>query len=324
MRLPAARNVLLVLVALVGLLNLLKSPKSCSLSPPSISVCGDKLQRRFALVLPFVENDVLVLRDNILRWPKPCAGVGNHTTDIIFYFNSDLGRSSREQQIRTELERAIHQTMGECIRDHQFLSADLTAEEDGYPHGISLQWYKLMLHDFPNAFPKDYEYFFWMEHDVIPIRPLWLDKLRAEVNQPQEFFLKGSIFRGDKSLVKYIEQGNLLNPWLPHINGNAFYRVGDSYWRSIIQRAKQWNPPSKDNWAPWDTNLWVFMHDYRHFPEFQHYAHKIQYTELIQNLGEDASTTEEQRIIRTCPGTYLIHGNKLSAGRRVVFSPSEG
>ncbi len=281
----------------------------------------DAPHRRFALVLPFIEKDVLILRDSIRSWTRPCAR-RNDLLDVIFYFNRDISSSARKQQIYNELGAAIEVSIGSCIRKHIFLSANLTAQEDGYPHGASLQWYKLMLMD-TATFPGDYEYIFWMEHDVKPLRPHWLDALTHVIDSSEDFYMKGSIFRGHSALKKHLQQGNLLNPWIPHINGNAFYRVGDSYWRSIINRTLQWSPPSENNWSPWDVSLWVFMHDYRHFSEFQHYAHKIQYTDVLQNLGDDASPAEEDRIRRECAATYFIHGNSMSAGRRIVFPVSK-
>jgi len=287
-------------------------------------ITGRSLFRtRFALVIPFVELDIPKMIEKIPHWPNACSSDRNPLADVILYFNKHISLLSEDSRPTfTALHNAVSYKLQECVNSVFFLSANLTDAEDGYPHGISSQFYKLMLEQFADdAFPADYKYIFWFEHDVKPLRTFWFDKLYEEVDSVDEFYLKGSIFRGKRQYDYQLARPYWDNLWLPHMNGNAFYRVGDAYWRSVINRTKHAFPAGPSTWMPWDTSLYLFMHDWSHFKEYQEYAHKILYTDVIQNLGLENNVTEERRLRERFPNTFFVHGDTDSSGRRITSAP---
>lgn len=202
--------------------------------------------------------------------------------------------------------------LAQCFNDVSMAYAELTDEQDSYPAGPSIMWYKLMLE---RVIDKNaYDYMFWMEKDVIPIRPGWLDFLYYEALFPLDMWIKGSIFRGTFFNEELMKNNSATYQWIGHINGNALYRLGDPYFEAHIRRAWKEFDPSQ---IAMDVAIWMVLNlsPSRHnFQEYQRHCHKVVYSSFIQNLAFDVTQEWREAIRNTYTPTFLIHGNPQSAG----------
>ena len=280
----------------------------------------DTYSNRLAIVIPFTMHDSDKVRKRISSWSEigPACKYSfqsNHTKliDIIFWFHLDLQANPELVEQLNMLVSSELAFMRHCFANVKFLSAHLRSDEDTYPGGVSIMWYKLFLENV-SGFTGHYDYMFWMEHDVQPIRPLWIDKLYLEISTP-EFFIKGSVFRG-RYLDKYFNDRRLI-PQIPHINGNALFRVGSEEFNHLIRAARLQYPPEKD-WNPMDTSLFLTLMNFSsRWSQFQSYIHKIVYSDFIQNWSVDYTENIGQNIYEKDATTFFIHGDGHSAADRV-------
>lgn len=70
-----------------------------------------------------------------------------------------------------------------------------------------------------------------VELDCLPIRPGWLDELEEVARANERAWVIGSTYSGVRGLEKQL---------MPHLNGNALYKVGDESFLSFLREA--WMP----------------------------------------------------------------------------------
>jgi hypothetical protein len=129
----------------------------------------------------------------------PCPLVRQHnltTVDLVFWFNKDFEDT---QNFSSSFRHSVHRALEEhdnrrCFGKVKFLSAKLELSEDVYPIGPSYQWYNAFLSNV-TGLTGLYDYMFWAEHDVYPIKEGFIDKLLEEVTFQGDFYVKGSIHR---------------------------------------------------------------------------------------------------------------------------------
>jgi hypothetical protein len=306
----------------------------------SISVADGELVQKskpasLVIVVPFTFEDGEKVVDGLRKWSRPgdpcpavrmlslsspgkrgsSAGTGS-PVDVLFWFNRDLDEDvpSRDASALKEAFLEALKPSSHCFGRVQFKSAHLTDEEDAYPFGPSNQWYDLFLS--PERPLAPYEYAFWCEHDVTPLQSGWVDVLLREVTFPSvDFFVRGSLHRGHKldDIVLYPDEAS----WVTHINGNALYKANDPEFTAMISECREANRGSKSFMSSFDAAMWI-----RHvtsyaakWEKYQGYAHRIQYTDLIQNLNQDVPWPEGAReLVSRSPRTFLVHGSSTSAG----------
>jgi len=294
------------------------------------------------IVVPFTSKDAEKVVNGLRKWARPgdpCPAVRmmlssptslgrkkstgtNPSTsistsspvDVLFWFNRDLddivqSRDAFKENFRKALEPISH-----CFNRVEFKSARLSEEEDAYPFGPSNQWYDLFLSsERPLA---TYDYAFWCEHDVMPVQPGWVDALLREATfSSVDFFVKGSLHRGRKldDIVPYPDEAS----WVGHINGNALYKANDPTFLAMISQCREANRGSMSFTSSFDTAMWIqHVTSYAsRWEHYQNYAHKFQYTDLIQNLCRDVSWPDGAReLVGLSPRTFLVHGSLASAG----------
>jgi len=316
-------------------------------SPPSLAelyVAGDELVQKskpasLVIVVPFTFRDAEKVEKGLLKWSRPgdpCPTVrmlssssppgrdsrtGASTSisspvDILFWFNRDLDDPlyARDANIVRAIFLDALKPAAHCFGRVEFMSARLTEEEDAYPFGPSNQWYDLFLsHERPLA---PYDYAFWCEHDVMPVQPGWVDALLREVTfSIVDFFVRGSLHRGRKldDIVLYPDEAS----WVGHINGNALYKANDPEFTAMISQTREANRGSMSFRSSFDTAMWIqhVTSFASRWEKYQSYAHKFQYTDLIQNLCQDVSwPTGARDLVARSPGTFLVHGSLASAG----------
>ena len=106
--------------------------------------------------------------------------------------------------------------------------------------------------------------------------------------------------------------------WVTHINGNALYRP--TLYReftAMISQCAESNRGSKSFMSSFDAAMWIqHVTSYASkWEKYQNYAHKFQYTDLIQSLNKDVSWPVGARdLVARSPNTFSVHGSSASAG----------
>ena len=315
--------------------------------PARLSAIGGELVQKskpasLAIIVPFTLRDAEKVEKGLQKWSRPgdpCAAVrtlspssssppgrdGSARTstspntspvDVLFWFNRDLDDQlhAKDANIVREIFLDALKPAAHCFGRVEFKSARLTEDEDAYPFGPSNQWYDLFLS--PERPLAPYDYAFWCEHDVMPVQPGWIDALLREVTfSSVDFFVRGSLHRGRKldDIVLYPDDAS----WVGHINGNALYRANDPEFTAMISQTREANRGSMSFTSSFDTAMWIqhVTSFASRWEKYQNYAHKFQYTDLIQNLNEDVSWPGGARdLVARSPGTFLVHGSQASAG----------
>eukprot|EP00981_Chlorochromonas_danica_P004028 scaffold768_cov174-Ochromonas_danica.AAC.1 len=236
------------------------------------------------------------------------------TVDVLFWFNQDF-RSHNNAKFAAAFHRNVTRALRpirQCFGEVIYGSAMLSEEEDRFPRGPTIQWYNLFLS--PLQPLRKYAYVFRSEHDVYPIRGGWVDALLSEVTFRGDFFVKGSIHRGEKykEIVSYPSSAS----WITHINGNALYKANDPQFNSMIASCASEDQDVADEYlATFDVALWKkHVTSYTEtWPLFQSYAHKFQYTDLIISYNDDVSKEKITSLLNSSPNTFFLHGSSDSA-----------
>jgi len=139
--------------------------------------------------------------------------------------------------------------------------------------------------------------------------------LREVTFSTGDFFVRGSLHRGRKldDNVLYPDEAS----WVTHINGNALYKANDPEFTAMISETREVNRGSMSFTSSFDTAMWIqHVTSYAsRWEKYQSYAHKLQYTDLIQNMCRDVSWPDGARdLAAKSPGTFLVHGSLASAG----------
>lgn len=187
-----------------------------------------------------------------------------------------------------------------CFSRARVHFAGLMGDDDGYWKGTTLMFERLLLNKVGLRWPH---YVFYMEPDMLPIRPYWLAALDASVREPvPSFWMRGSIFKGQPFL-----SSSAIVPLSLHINGNAIYNLADSRFRDFYL-GKVYNISRNDyksNHA-YDLDMYFYLCYPGNYAKAQTIAHKFQYTELIQNLYHTEYSVSA--LLEDYPNAYLVHG----------------
>jgi hypothetical protein len=280
---------------------------------------------KLAIVIPYTTRDAHHVITNLKRWPgegDPCpllrAYEAKHYVDFVFWHHMDFNSNPAFAAEFKAQARAEMLWMRACFGRAKFLSSYLTEVEDMYPQGPSNQFYALFKQDV-EGLSGLYDYFMLMEHDVRVVRAGWIDAIWKEC-AGAEFYIKGSILRGrradpnlnyDECTPGWVDS----LAWLPHINGNGLYRLSSPHFLDLINDTiVKWDPNS--GWKAFDTSLWRnLVSNYMvNWANYQEYAHKIIYSDFIQNWSEEINDEIEAIIRANHSNTFLIHGSRNSQG----------
>jgi hypothetical protein len=109
--------------------------------------------RKLAICIPFVEKEVPVLVNWIkYTWNrKYCSPACKSASssyiahrDLILYPAHPLNKTGSEELLLSSVA-----AFNSCFHEIHIISANLSDVEDGYPNGVSNQWYKLVLGQIP-------------------------------------------------------------------------------------------------------------------------------------------------------------------------------
>jgi hypothetical protein len=155
---------------------------------------------------------------------------------------------------------------------------------------------------------------FWMEPDVFPLRPNWVDGL-VMVASKGDFWISGSSYLGDglDSAAAVSDNWN----WVGHINGNALYNLRDDAFVEFLRLVIQYEPPNHF-WKPFDVSIWRVLHAFPHaWPVYQRYRSKFVYSNFIHHWGFHV-TGKDFDFSVSRPEVFLVHGANFSAGNLLV------
>merc|ERR1711988_1085890 len=216
---------------------------------------------RFAIVRPFVEKDSSLLIDGMSAdkpaWKEACEKPRNSDspTDLIFYFNKDL---DAKPQLKAQLEQlAFAPHIDKCFQNVKVVSANLPNELDGYPRGACNQFFRLFIDDQTRKLIGQYTSIFYMEPDIQPVKPMWLELIRKEASTAalSWFWVTGPTY--DSSFVPEDYRRN--TPYLNnHINGNAIYRYDEDAYLNFLRNAFT-EAVDQCGLGDYDDRIWQYM-----------------------------------------------------------------
>lgn len=295
-----------------------------------------------------------------------CSGAHRRRMGFYLYLNrqADVLDVAAEE---TGTRRMVAEALGgaaRCFSQHGVVYAGLEGEDDAYPAGPSNMFYAVWGDGEDDGagggsaggstgfgFGGRWDAMFWMEPDVSPVRGMWLDAVYTDAQVPGGFWLRGSIMR-DPYLDRQVTEktsgvgptpgatGSASQPvqtakrlhrrlWEPHYNGVALYDLRDERFARYVRLAKRSWPPTGHNHA-WDVALYVTLHDFHaRYAEYRTYAHLLQYTTVVQNLGgsfgfDPGDVSVVRRFAEANPGTYLVHWSPKAAKAMAARSAVHG
>jgi hypothetical protein len=264
--------------------------------------------KRLAIVIPFTSQDIPgLLLKNIARWPQhSCMSSRQYGKfiDLILYYNRDLSDLPSHQLNAIKQALAVYEHQ-HCFNAVRFMHARLNATEDQYPIGPSNMFFRLFHLD---RFTQQFHTMFLMEPDVIPCRSHWVDRVYEESALDTEYWLKGSILRDTETQPEY--QGYTFSG---HINGNAWYRVGDPGLREFITGIVE--PEFRRDPAQylysWDIAVDLVLRN-RNLVGWSRYVsirHRFRHSAVIQNYYRGHYNASAICAINS--ETFLVHGRNL-------------
>jgi hypothetical protein len=267
-----------------------------------------------------------------------------HVNNVVEDSSSSESKSESESdRLRlTELVGELERALRGCVGDVQLRTAALGDDEEAmsYPANAGLQFAALLLSPGERAkalsraaaVDKDYkavdarwrerqqlavdefDYFLWVEADVQPVRPLWLDGVYESVVESQDFFVKGSAFHGRHLDSAATSAADPRNKWLPHINGNALFSTAPAF-RDLLRSTLTHQRVAQG----FDVAIWLEFHSWRrtvaNWQRWQQYASHFVHSDFVYNHGASLTTSIVEHIHSTMPRTFLVHGSSPSRAR---------
>lgn len=237
---------------------------------------------------------------------SPCSSSSKGVVDLAFLNNGgdhDIDAHALLQSL--PFSKATLQCFGHIGVMH----ARLEGLRDAYPAGPSNMFFGMFLDAELAPQLARYSHMFWMEWDVTPIRPHWVDCLLSNT-QGGRFWVKGSMLQGGQ--LDAVAEHSSNWDWIAHINGNGLYALHDPEFTTFIRLTVAYEPPNH-YWKPFDISMWRVLHAFpytwhiyqRYRPYFQHADFIMHYSFLLSDVGS---------IRNLHPATYLVHGSNVSAG----------
>jgi hypothetical protein len=261
-----------------------------------------------AFVIPYMDADIDRLVEAMGAWSEvghACSSLHGSKVGLYFYNNLvDKPGKRRMEPLIENITRAsslMTAVMG-CFTVVQTVYADLKPEDDDYPEGPSVMFFNLMLQKrLRDDALAGYTHVMWMEMDLRPVRPFWIDAIfDAATHENADFWVRGSYYYG-KGLDSAIKPHN--HDWVGHINGNALYALRDPEFHMFLLLAREREPPT-DYWRAFDITMWRVLHDFSYsWRVYQTYRHKFQHAAFVRSV-ECVTSTDRHLLIGD---SYLAH-----------------
>ena len=152
-------------------------------------------------------------------------------------------------------------------------------QEDVYPKGPSVQFYKMFTDAGVAASLKEYDALAIIEWDVLVASDRSFSELyRAAFSNAEDFWVKGSNLEGTNFHTAMAESSDMWHV-MGHINGNAIYNNSDPMFREFVEYTLA-------RWGyryPYDVALWATIADFPYsWPLWQRFSSKFVTTNLVR------------------------------------------
>lgn len=163
---------------------------------------------------------------------------------------------------------------------HPLTYSGRSPQEDVYPKGPSVQFYKMFLDEGVKTQFKAYDAFAIIEWDVLVASDQSFAQLYdAAFNNSEDFWVKGSNIEGTNfhNVAESSEMWHVMG----HINGNAIYNNNDPLFVEFVEYTlARW-----EYQYPYDVALWATISDFPYsWPLWQHYSSKFVTTNLVRGV----------------------------------------
>eukprot|EP00903_Cladosiphon_okamuranus_P005533 g5510.t1 len=266
-------------------------------------------EQRLAVVVPAHGGDLRRALASLARWPEACSPVTLRHVELVLYYAGAEDDSGWSNDVLPELER----TGGKCFARTSAVFGNLTHEENSYPKGPSVQFYKLFLDEKIRAQVSSFSVIAIIEWDVLVAHDQSFEKLHhAAFDAVEPFWVKGSNLAG----TNFHGTATITDHWkvLGHINGNAIYNNSDPAFVEFIEfTLARW-----DYTYSYDVAIWATIADFPYsWPLWQRFSSKFVTTNLIANVGFlDVDQITVGNAVAS--DTMFIHGS-LSGGGGTQF-----
>eukprot|EP00164_Ancoracysta_twista_P005159 GFYU01007036.1.p1 GENE.GFYU01007036.1~~GFYU01007036.1.p1 ORF type:complete len:388 (-),score=76.54 GFYU01007036.1:87-1250(-) len=200
---------------------------------------NSRANAKYAVVIPYIKKELPMLLARMRSWNTdahrvPCrnmrgedGAMPNRQFDLVFYFSRD---AEKEPEMKVQLMEALGDAAA-CFNEVRILSCGLNDRTEAYerkPDGTVKSlgpMYLLYTLFFREDVGGTYEYMFYMEADILHLKPNWLDRTVGLIRHGaggSPFWMMGSGHRGptgDDPSWDYLTY---------YINGACtLFRVGD-------------------------------------------------------------------------------------------------
>lgn len=160
---------------------------------------------------------------------------------------------------------------------HVNLPGNNAVQDNVYPKGPSVQFYKLFLDEKVSTHFSEYDALSIIEWDVLVAKDTSFEQLyHSTFDATEPFWVKGSILEG----TNFHQTAGRAEMWhiLGHINGNAIYNNNDPEWIEFVEYTlARWQYE-----YPYDVSLWATISDFPYsWPLWQRYSSKFVTTNVV-------------------------------------------
>lgn len=279
---------------------------------------------RFAIVMAFPTRQIAEMQASVLLWDNPdffpCAGVSRRDKIDLVLYGADEATSELVSSKLVALRRqsSVSQCIGRVWTTHAGIRSDTKDSATGrsandYFLGAPAMFFSLRHNS--QLVQQSYDYIFWMEPDVVPVRHGWLDALYEET-----FFMRREGIWQKGSNPQYAHSVDVLAAQDPqvalyelfHINGNALFDFKSKAFGQYLTGCAGLVPGS------FDFSLFKYRYQQASAP-FQQVSQRglsrFQYTELIMNNPSDLCSPSLSSFLDTHKDVVVVHGKAARAIR---------
>ncbi|CAM9281756.1 unnamed protein product [Ectocarpus fasciculatus] len=257
-----------------------------------------------AVVVPVYDGDISDAMLSLSKWPTTCSENMRNGMDLVIYKAETLGNVD-------QLPRIPRHASG-CFRRTKFVGGGLLPEENVYPMGASVMFYKMFLDPDVARALDEYDALTILEWDVLVAHHTSFSRLYETAFRSEPFWVKGSTLAG----TEFHQTATVRDMWhvLGHLNGNAIYNNTDPAFTQFVNYTfTRWGYSYS-----YDVALWATISDFPYsWLLWQRYSTRFIATKLITNVGffdvNDAHVADA--ILQE---TLFIHGSTASGGGGVA------
>ncbi|CBJ28689.1 hypothetical protein Esi_0117_0079 [Ectocarpus siliculosus] len=260
-------------------------------------------QQRLGVIVPAYDGDLARAVSSLERWPVKCSPLTLKNADLVLYYAEEASSATA-----SALD-SISSTAGRCFSRTRVVYANLAEEDDIYPKGPSVMFYKMFLDENVRSSLSEYDALSIVEWDVLVASDNSFEELyHAAFRVNEEFWVKGSNLEG----TSFHSSAEASEMWqvLGHINGNAIYNNDDPAFVEYVEYTRaRWGYEH-----PYDVALWMTISDFPYsWPLYQRYSSKFVVTNLISYVGYE-HVSHDTVSDAVAGKTLFIHGSSVEDG----------